>query len=401
MIRDVHFGFLVLLAMAGAIGFRVLPHFSDQGKEKSVATAANERSRSEGAKTDAPVLALPGLDEPAAETVKSAPPAKAESQPIADQDSKAKKGVLTTIFPQGYKDRKKAEESRSESPSPEPVLEPPAATPPADAKEQGKDSKPKGVDNGPVLLIDKNAGKEDSKNDVAADADDPPKNPSRKEKEDGPVLALPSDDVVTEFVPFVEKEEVKKKPADSKMDEKSNADADPDPSASKDRSSSKGSKVALEKETDKDAILPLPNPDREEREPVASRTPSPRPWPRDKVIESEGRSNSEKNASGAEGKDSEDRVKGDKVPTVLSYDVRPEGSDAGPPIVKTGRGPVHPFFQRYLDRKTYYVREGDDLRRIAEHLYQDESMVSKLFEANKHQLKRPEDLRPGMLLRLP
>jgi nucleoid-associated protein YgaU len=65
------------------------------------------------------------------------------------------------------------------------------------------------------------------------------------------------------------------------------------------------------------------------------------------------------------------------------------------------KGPIHPFFQRYLDRGEYFVRDGDTLRDIALRLYQDESMVPELLRINRSLLATADDLRPGMMLRLP
>jgi nucleoid-associated protein YgaU len=68
---------------------------------------------------------------------------------------------------------------------------------------------------------------------------------------------------------------------------------------------------------------------------------------------------------------------------------------------KPDAGPLHPYFQRYLDRKEYYVRSGDTLPLIARRLYRDESKVADLLAANKHLVQKADDVRPGMLLRLP
>lgn len=63
--------------------------------------------------------------------------------------------------------------------------------------------------------------------------------------------------------------------------------------------------------------------------------------------------------------------------------------------------PAHPYFKRYLDQKAYFVRAGDSLDSIAERLYQDKSMAQSLLDRNRSQLRRAEDLQPGMTLRLP
>ncbi|MGL5096796.1 MAG: LysM peptidoglycan-binding domain-containing protein, partial [Planctomycetia bacterium] len=63
--------------------------------------------------------------------------------------------------------------------------------------------------------------------------------------------------------------------------------------------------------------------------------------------------------------------------------------------------PVHPFFQRYLERREYFVRPGDTLENIAHRLYQDPSMAEVLWKLNAESLPAPEDLQPGQILRLP
>jgi nucleoid-associated protein YgaU len=74
----------------------------------------------------------------------------------------------------------------------------------------------------------------------------------------------------------------------------------------------------------------------------------------------------------------------------------PRGGAAG-----GGRGPVHPYFQRFLKEGSYFVRDGESLREIAFNLYQDEAKVSDILAANKDSLRSPNDLKPGMKLRLP
>jgi len=65
------------------------------------------------------------------------------------------------------------------------------------------------------------------------------------------------------------------------------------------------------------------------------------------------------------------------------------------------KGPIHPYFQRYLDQKEYYVRPGDTLELIAHRLYQDNSRAAALLAANKDVLSAPDSLKAGMTLKLP
>lgn len=391
MIRDVQFGFLLLLAMAVAIGQRVLPRFADPGGENPAVESAQATS---------PSLSLPGLDEPVTQERSERVQLPSRESPKNTDSPNNKQGVLTTIFPKGYKDKKSAGEKPAdpELVFPGDVSSPGKSNP--EGQPDGNGPKQKPADDGPVMLIDKNTPKPGQRGTIASDkAPKGDKTSSAETGDDGPVLALPADDVVTEFVPYVETEEVKRAPDARNEDEKQKSKASSD-SSKVDRSRPIEEKVVASKE-EPGSDLTLPLPSSEKGQEIDGEEPtSPRPWPKEKVLSSaEGIGSTSKNP--VSGNSRGGASKGEKVPTVLSYDVRPEGTDSTPPIVKTGRGPVHPFFQRYLDRKTYYVREGDDLRRIAEHLYQDEKMVPALFEANKHQLTRKEDLRPGMLLRLP
>lgn len=66
-----------------------------------------------------------------------------------------------------------------------------------------------------------------------------------------------------------------------------------------------------------------------------------------------------------------------------------------------GKGPVHPYFQRFLRDGSYFVRDGESLREIAFNLYQDESKAAAIVSANKDVLRSAGDLKPGMKLRLP
>lgn len=67
----------------------------------------------------------------------------------------------------------------------------------------------------------------------------------------------------------------------------------------------------------------------------------------------------------------------------------------------SAKGPVHPYFQRFIDSGTYFVRDGDSLPEIARNLYQDESMAGEIIKCNRNILKKPTDLKPGMKLELP
>jgi nucleoid-associated protein YgaU len=50
---------------------------------------------------------------------------------------------------------------------------------------------------------------------------------------------------------------------------------------------------------------------------------------------------------------------------------------------------------------TYVVRQGDTLRAIAARVYGDAERWRRIFHANRRLLDSPEDLLPGMELRIP
>lgn len=83
---------------------------------------------------------------------------------------------------------------------------------------------------------------------------------------------------------------------------------------------------------------------------------------------------------------------------VRSYDVPKEkvGSATSP-----SARPVHPYFQRYLDQKRYFVRPGDSLENIALRLYQDPNMAGRIRELNRDKLGPDGKPRPGFTLDLP
>ena len=50
---------------------------------------------------------------------------------------------------------------------------------------------------------------------------------------------------------------------------------------------------------------------------------------------------------------------------------------------------------------TYTVAAGDSLSKIAKHFYGNANEYMKIFEANKDQLKNPDLIKPGQVLRIP
>lgn len=53
------------------------------------------------------------------------------------------------------------------------------------------------------------------------------------------------------------------------------------------------------------------------------------------------------------------------------------------------------------ESKTYTVKSGDTLGKIAKQVYGDASKYPKIFEANKPMLKDPDKIYPGQVLRIP
>ena len=50
---------------------------------------------------------------------------------------------------------------------------------------------------------------------------------------------------------------------------------------------------------------------------------------------------------------------------------------------------------------TYTVAAGDSLSKIAKQFYGDANKYMKIFDANKDQLKNPDLIKPGQVLRIP
>ena len=51
--------------------------------------------------------------------------------------------------------------------------------------------------------------------------------------------------------------------------------------------------------------------------------------------------------------------------------------------------------------KSYTVQKGDTLSKIAKNFYGEANDYKKIFEANKDQLKDPDKIQPGQVLRIP
>ena len=51
--------------------------------------------------------------------------------------------------------------------------------------------------------------------------------------------------------------------------------------------------------------------------------------------------------------------------------------------------------------RTYEVKRGDNLSKIAKHVYGDAGKWKKIFEANSETLKDPDKIYPGQVLIIP
>ena len=51
--------------------------------------------------------------------------------------------------------------------------------------------------------------------------------------------------------------------------------------------------------------------------------------------------------------------------------------------------------------RTYEVKKGDSLSKIAKHVYGDASKWKQIFEANTDKLKDPDKIFPGQVLTIP
>ena len=51
--------------------------------------------------------------------------------------------------------------------------------------------------------------------------------------------------------------------------------------------------------------------------------------------------------------------------------------------------------------RTYTVKAGDSLSKIAKHEYGDATEWKRIYEANRDQIKNPDRIHPGQTLKLP
>ncbi|MCX5736924.1 MAG: LysM peptidoglycan-binding domain-containing protein [Proteobacteria bacterium] len=60
-----------------------------------------------------------------------------------------------------------------------------------------------------------------------------------------------------------------------------------------------------------------------------------------------------------------------------------------------------PAAPKPAEARTYTVAAGDNLSKIAKHLYGDANRWNEIFEANKDTIGNPDRIKVGQVLRLP
>jgi nucleoid-associated protein YgaU len=76
------------------------------------------------------------------------------------------------------------------------------------------------------------------------------------------------------------------------------------------------------------------------------------------------------------------------------------GEAAGGPISKAGTGMV--THEKTGETRTYTVKAGDSLSKIAKALYGDAAQWKKIYEANRETIgSNPDRIKPGQVLTIP
>lgn len=340
---DLRFGMLLSLAFAGVTAMKVAPRLN-QGQPAMAKSAGPTRSMVVAASDSAPVVAPPKID------AKPASP-------------------LTDILPDGFvaaieKETPKKPEPASAALRPSGSLRP-NSRPTDEPKTPGKLSLPNDSSS-PKQSKPSEKGVEGGRTQLLADA---PK--SATGKEPGPL--------VTEFVPFVEPGDTDDPPI--KRTEPAGTTGKGDTARDFEPSGDRANPVAPRRDNDGEsgALAPRPFPKPPADKTISNERDPNRPNPNLRPIPIPRASSA--NTSG---------LKSIAAPGSTTEANRPAKGK-----------PVHPFYQRYLDNKEYFVRPEDTLENIAYRLYQDEAMAKELLRVNAEQIKQQTDLKPGMRLRLP
>lgn len=93
-----------------------------------------------------------------------------------------------------------------------------------------------------------------------------------------------------------------------------------------------------------------------------------------------------------------------RLPEPRRAEQRVASSNTEQRVASTNTSPVSPSARsgrNSTSKRVYEVQENDTLIRIARQVYQDTAMFRDIYEANRDQLQSPDDLRAGMVLKLP
>jgi LysM repeat protein len=89
----------------------------------------------------------------------------------------------------------------------------------------------------------------------------------------------------------------------------------------------------------------------------------------------------------------------DKKDGVVSGGHTSVGDDRASGIISGGSSQLTSRDEKTL--QTYTVAKGDSLSKIAKQVYGKASLWQKIYEANQDQIKDPDLIFPGQLLRIP
>lgn len=98
----------------------------------------------------------------------------------------------------------------------------------------------------------------------------------------------------------------------------------------------------------------------------------------------------------------DDRVRVSPQPVTATTPVSEAAATPARPAVSAAPT-AHPISSKADEwsSRTYTVRSGDTLSKIAKEMYGDANKYPQIFEANKPMLKDPDEIYPGQVLRIP
>ena len=95
-----------------------------------------------------------------------------------------------------------------------------------------------------------------------------------------------------------------------------------------------------------------------------------------------------------------DKDDGEKKPKADFSNVQSGSSSTAPPPRAAAPSPVPPIADAPAAR-TYTVKAGDNLSKIAKEVYGDASQWRRIHEANRETVPNPDLIHPGQTLKLP